>query len=155
MKRTICIVLLCLTSGWVFGQKRGDTMYVAVKSAALKTSTGFFARTAGTLVYGAQITVLAVNGKWAQVRTVSGASLSGWTASSNLTLKHIVVQGDTRSASAKELALAGKGFSQEVEQKYKTGKDVNYDAVDALEKTAVSEQELLNFIEEGHLSKGE
>jgi uncharacterized protein YgiM (DUF1202 family) len=152
MKRTLFIVLLCLTAAAVFGQRKGDTMYVAIRSVPLKSSTGFFARTVGNLAYGAQVTVLAVNGKWAQIR--SGA-LTGWTASANLTSKRVVAQGNNRSASASEMAMAGKGFSEEVEKEYKTGKDLNYDAVDTLETLKVSDEDLLGFVNEGHLAAGE
>jgi hypothetical protein len=106
----------------------------------------------GNLAYGAQVTVLEVNGKWAQVRS---GSLTGWTASSNLSTKRVVAQGDNRSASASEMAMAGKGFSEEVEKEYKTGKDLNYSAVDNLEKITVADEELLGFIDEGHLARGE
>ncbi|MDR0402640.1 MAG: hypothetical protein LBH35_03520 [Treponema sp.] len=152
MKRIFFILLLCLTVSAVFAQRRGETMYVAVRSVPLKASTGFFARTVGNLTYGAQVTVLAVNGKWAQLRS---GSLTGWTASSNLTSKRVVAQGDTRSASASEMAMAGKGFSEEVEREYKTGKDLNYGAVDDLEKVTVADGDLLGFIDEGHLARGE
>jgi uncharacterized protein YgiM (DUF1202 family) len=152
MKRTFLIFLLCLTAAAVFAQRKGATLYVAVRSVPLKASTGFFAKTVGNLAYGAQVTVLAVNGKWAQVRS---GSLTGWTASSNLSSKRVVAQGDNRSASASEMAMAGKGFSEEVEREYKTGKDLNYSAVDDMEKVMVADGDLLVFIEEGHLAKGE
>ncbi|MDR2048524.1 MAG: hypothetical protein LBP69_03640 [Treponema sp.] len=152
MKRMLFILFLCLASTTVFAQKRGDTLYVAVRSVPLKAGTGFFAKTVGNLVYGAQVSVLAVNGKWAQVRS---GSLTGWTASSNLSSKRVVAQGDNRSASASEMAMAGKGFSEEVEKEYKTGKDLNYGAVDDLEKVTVADGDLLSFIDEGHLAAGE
>jgi uncharacterized protein YgiM (DUF1202 family) len=152
MKRILFILFLCMVSTVIFAQKRGDTMYVAVQSVPLKSGTGFFAGTVGNLAYGAQVTVVAVNGKWVQVRS---GSLTGWTASSNLSSRRIVVQGNNRSASASEMALAGKGFSEEVEQEYKTEKDLNYSAVDALEKVKVPDQDLLGFIDEGHLARGE
>jgi uncharacterized protein YgiM (DUF1202 family) len=152
MKRILFIILLCLTATAAFAQRRGDTMYVAVRSVPLKSGTGFFAKTVGNLAYGAQVTVLAVDGKWVQLRS---GSLTGWTASSNLTTKRVVAQGDNRSASASEMAMAGKGFSEEVEREYKTGKDLNYGAVDTLETIAVSDEDLLNFINEGHLAAGE
>jgi uncharacterized protein YgiM (DUF1202 family) len=156
MKKIVLISLFCfLTAGWVFGQKAGSTMYVAVQSAALKTSTGFFAGNAGTLKYGDEVKVVSVSGKWTQVRSAANSSLSGWTSSTNLTTKRIVVQGNNSSASAKELALAGKGFSEEVEKEYKTGKDLNYDAVDALELVKIPDDDLLQFLNEGHLAKGE
>jgi uncharacterized protein YgiM (DUF1202 family) len=152
MKRILFIVVLCLAAAAVFGQRKGDTMYVAVRSVPLKSGTGFFAKTVGNLEYGAQVTVLAVNGKWAQLRS---GSLTGWTASANLSAKRIVAQGNNRSASASEMAMAGKGFSEEVEKEYRTGKDLNYSAVDILETVTVPDGDLLSFIEEGHLAAGE
>jgi uncharacterized protein YgiM (DUF1202 family) len=152
MKRTLFILLLCLVSTAVFAQRKGDTMYVAIRSVPLKAGTGFFAKTVGNLAYGAQVTILAVNGKWVQARS---GSLTGWTASANLSSKRVVAQGDNRSASASEMAMAGKGFSEEVEQEYKTGKDLNYSAVDDLEKIGVADEDLLGFIDEGRLAKGE
>jgi uncharacterized protein YgiM (DUF1202 family) len=148
------IAFFCLLAGWVFGQKRGDTMYIAVQSAPLKASTGFFAKTVGNLRYGDQITVTAVNGKWVQVNAAANKSLTGWIAAANVTSKRIIA-GSGQSASAKELAMAGKGFSEGVEQEYKTGKNLNYDAVDALERVTVSDDELFNFIEEGRLARGD
>jgi uncharacterized protein YgiM (DUF1202 family) len=154
MKRTILIALFCLPATGLFAQKAGDTLYVNVNSAALKSSTGFFASTTGTVKYGDQVKVVAVNNKWLQVRT--SANVTGWIASSSLTTKKISAQGSAANASAREIALAGKGFSPEVEAEYKKdGGQIDYAAVDAMEKVTVSDKELLAFIEEGHLAKGE
>jgi len=154
MKRVIFIALFCLVFTGLYAQKVGDTLYVNVNSANLKSSTGFFASTTGTVKYGDQVRVAAVNGKWAQVRTT--ANVTGWIATASLTTKRISTQGNTANASAKEIALAGKGFSPEVEAEYKKGGgDSNYAAVDAMERSTVSEKDLLDFIEEGHLAKGE
>jgi uncharacterized protein YgiM (DUF1202 family) len=155
MKRLITCALFCLTAAGIFAQKAGDTLYVNVNSAALKSSTGFFASTTGTVRYGDAVRVLAVSGKkWVQVRTNS--SITGWIASASLTTKRISTQANAANASAKEIALAGKGFSPEVEAEYKkSGGTLNYGAVDAMEKVGTSERDLLAFIEEGHLAKGE
>jgi uncharacterized protein YgiM (DUF1202 family) len=154
MKKIILISLLCLISAvWVSAQKRGDTMYVNIQKASLKTSTGFFAGTAGTLAYGDQVKVLEVKGKWLQVQSASGASVKGWIATASLTSKRITQGSNT--VSSKELAMAGKGFSEEVEQQYKTDKNLNYTGVDEVEKIVVPDEDLLAFIEEGHLAKGE
>jgi uncharacterized protein YgiM (DUF1202 family) len=156
MKKFIFISLLCLvTIAWVSAQKKGDTLYVNVKEAPVKSSTGFFARTSGKLAYGVSVRVLAVSGKWVQIQSVSGASLSGWVTSANLTSKRITQSGSS-SVSGKEMAMAGKAFNEEVEEQYKTtDKDLNYSAVDNMERISVSEQDLLSFIEEGRLAKGE
>jgi uncharacterized protein YgiM (DUF1202 family) len=155
MKRFVACVLFCLTAAGIFAQKAGDTLYVNVNSAALKSSTGFFASTTGTVRYGDAVRVLAVNGKkWIQVRTAG--NVTGWVASSSLTTKRISTQANAANASAREIALAGKGFSPEVEAEYKkTGGTLNYSAVDAMEKVTIPDRDLLTFIEEGHLARGE
>ena len=154
MKRMILTALFCLSAAGLFAQKVGDTLYVNVNSANLKSSTGFFSSTAGTVKYGDDIRVLAISGKWTQVRT--SRNVTGWIASSSLTTKRISAQGNTANASAQEIALAGKGFSPEVETEYKKGGGtINYTAVDNMEKNIVSDKDLLAFIEEGHLAKGD
>jgi len=132
----------------------GGTMYVAVKSAALKASTGFFARTNGLVNYGDRVTVLQVSGKYVQVRSAANSSLSGWIAAANLSAKQIV-SGNTSTASAREVALAGKGFNQEVENAYKAKGNLNYADVDRVEALTVSENNLKTFLEDGRLSMGE
>jgi uncharacterized protein YgiM (DUF1202 family) len=154
MKHAIIITLFCLCVTGLYAQKAGDTLYVNVNSANLKSSTGFFASTTGKVAYGNDVRVLAVNGKWVQVRTA--ANVTGWIAGSSLTTKRISAQGNTANASAQEIALAGKGFSPEVESEYKkSGENVNYDAVDAMEETDIPEEDLLTFIDDGRLLRGE
>ena len=155
MKKIIFIVLIGLSTAALFAQKVGDTNYINVKTADLKSSTGFFASTTGTVKYGDEVKVLALNGNYAQVRTTVG-NKTGWIAKASLTSKRIAAQGTATSASAKEIALAGKGFSPEVESEYKKGDaQANYSAVDDMEKINISVKDLLAFIDEGHLSKGE
>ena len=155
MKRLVFTVLFCLSTAALFAQKAGDTNYVNVNSADLKSSTGFFASSAGTVKYADEVKVLAVNGKWTQVQTSAG-NKTGWIATSSLTSKRLSAQGSAANASAKEIALAGKGFSPEVESEYKkAGGKIDYNAVDEMEKAVVPEKDLLNFIEEGRLAKGE
>ncbi|MDR0584664.1 MAG: hypothetical protein LBG57_10010 [Treponema sp.] len=156
MKKLIVVSGLCLfVAAAVWAQdSRGGTMYVGAKTVNLKSSTGFFAKTQATLSYGAQVTVLQVNGKWREVRSSSNVSLRGWTAAANLTAKR-VVSGNTGSASAKEVALAGKGFNQEVEDAYKTKGGLNYADVDLTESQNVSDRDLYTFLVDGHLATGE
>jgi len=156
MKRIFFVFMLVLfTAGFAVAQaSKGGTMYVAVKSLALKASTGFFASTKGTLNYGDRVTILQVNGKNAEIRSVANSSLSGWTATANLSAKQIV-SGNTNTASAKEVALAGKGFNQEVENAYKSKGKVNYADVDKVEKISVNETDLKKFLEDGRLAMGE
>jgi hypothetical protein len=129
-------------------------MWVNVNSANLKASTGFFAATVVAVKFADEVTIQSVKGTWVQVKTK--ANKVGWIATSSLSSKRIAASGSA-NASAREVALAGKGFSQEVENEYKKdgGKQANYTAVDAMEQVSISEQDLLQFVDEGHLSKGE
>ena len=156
MKKLIVMISLCAFAAAVsFAQaSKGGTMYVAAKTVDIKSSTGFFASTKGKLEYGAQVTVLQINGKWAEVRSAANASLSGWTALSNLSAKRIVA-GSGANASASEVALAGKGFNQEIENAYKSEGKLNYADVDKTEEQKVSTEELYDFLVEGHLSMGD
>ena len=153
-KKLILFVLILFVSGALFAQfKVGSSAWVSSKTAELKTSTGFFASSKGTLQMGAEVTVLQINGTWAEVRSIANSSLSGWTPLSNLSTRRIVASG--AGASASEIALAGKGFSQEVEDAYKKEGTANFADVDKTETNIVSRDELYTFITEGHLSTGE
>jgi uncharacterized protein YgiM (DUF1202 family) len=132
----------------------GGTLYVAVKTLSLKSSTGFFASNMGTLNYGDRVTVIQVNGKFVEVRSTANSSLTGWTPSANLSAKQII-SGNTNVASASEIALAGKGFNQEVEDSYKKTGTMNYDDVDRTEAITVQETIRERFLEDGRLAMGD
>jgi len=152
------IIAFCLTlciTGFAAAQlSTGGTLYVAVKTVTLKSSTGFFASNRGTLNYGDRVTVLQINGRFAEVRSVTSASVSGWTASANLSARQIV-SGNTATVSARETAMAGKGFNQEVEDSYKRQGNLNYAAVDRVEAITINEDAFRRFLEEGRLSMGD
>ena len=156
MKRLLIVFCMgILITGLAAAQaSKGGTMYAATKTLALKSSTGFFASTRGTINYGDRVTVLQISGKYAEVRSAANSSLSGWTAISNLSAKQIV-SGNTSTASAKEVALAGKGFNQEVENSYKTKGKVNYADVDRTESVTVGDSDLKKFLEDGRLKMGD
>ena len=155
MKKLFALfVFTLLVSGALFAQfKNGETAWVAAKSVDLKSSTWFFAGKTGTLALGAEVTVLQVSGNNIQVRSTANTSLNGWTSTSNLSARRIVASGT--SASASEVALAGKGFNQEVEDSYKSGGELNYTDVDRTEAITVSQDDLYDFVKDGHLFTGE
>jgi hypothetical protein len=155
MKKLLVLALVILAVPAAFAQvKAGGTLYASAKTVKLKSSTGFFAGTKGTLAYGDQVTVIRVDGKWVEVKSVTNGSVSGWTAAANLTAKRIT-SANTNSASASEIALAGKGFNQEVENAYKSKGALNYADLDKIEAETVAEEELYRFLADGRLSLGE
>jgi hypothetical protein len=155
MKKIIALFCLCACAAVVLPAQasRGGTMFGAAKTLSLKSSTGFFASTKGTLEYGAQVTVLQVSGDWVEVRSAANSSVSGWANTASLSARRIIA-GSGSSASAQEVALAGKGFNQEVENANRADGKLNYTDVDRTEAIEVSMDELRKFLEEGRLSMG-
>jgi hypothetical protein len=154
MKRFIGLFLLfLLVTGALSAQiSRGGTAWVSAKTVALKSSTWFFATNRGTVNYADEVSVLQVSGNWAEVRA---GNVTGWIAVSNLSARRIVASATGSTATAAEVAQAGKGFNQEIENVYKTEGELNYDDVDRTEQLVVSDEDLLRFITEGRLTGGE
>jgi len=155
MKRVILVfVLITVTVGFAAAQAVGNTLYVNIKTLTLKSGKGFFTANKGTLKYGDKVTVTKIDGKFAEIKSITNSSQTGWTATANLS-KRIVAESSVK-ASAKELALAGKGFSQETEKSLKTQKkNLNYADVDKTEMRIVREKEVKKFLEEGRLKTGD
>jgi hypothetical protein len=155
MKKVLGLSLLfLLVLGTLSAQiSRGGTAWISVKSVALKSSTWFFATNRGTVNYADQVTVLQVSGSWAEVR--SATNITGWVAVSNLSARRIVASATGSTATQAEVAQAGKGFNQEIENVYRSEENLNYDDVDITEQIVVSDEDLLSFIREGRLAGGE
>jgi uncharacterized protein YgiM (DUF1202 family) len=122
MKRFIMFIYISMTiiSLTAAQSLAGKTMYVTAKTVDLKSSTAFFSDVKGTLEYGDQVVVLQEYGKWAEVKAVEKQNISGWIAILSLTNKRILPTGSaSTTASANELALAGKGFNQEIEDSFR------------------------------------
>jgi hypothetical protein len=148
MRRLLFLLMLC-TSVLIFSQSGGSTRYVAVKTAVLKDSTGFFAKEVGNLPLGTAVTLIRDDGKWAEVRA---GNLAGWVASASLSARRVVASNSP--VAANEVALAGKGFSPDTEIEYRKN-GLDYSMVDSMEKIVVPAADLLRFIDEGRLARGE
>ncbi|GHV69987.1 hypothetical protein AGMMS49928_15450 [Spirochaetia bacterium] len=153
-KILIFTVLGALILTGLEAQTGGKTLYVAVKSAPVKASADIFAETKGNLAQGQAVTVVSENAKWTQVRVVSPA-LAGWISTTSLTSRRPTSSGNRVNTG--ELALAGKGlsFSSEMEQAYKSDQKLSYDAIDRMEAQNVDGRELLKFITDGKLNRGD
>jgi len=154
MKRIAFVICLILfVAGLAAAQSAGSTLFVAVKTLSLKSGTGYFDGNKGTLRYGDKVTVIKVNGKYAEVKSEKNPSLTGWAVTTGLAKR--IASGNSNSVSIKELALAGKGFSQETEKTLKSqGNNLNFAEVDRTEAIIVRDREIKRFLEEGQLNKG-
>jgi hypothetical protein len=156
MKRLMLFTALGLAAAGALGAQSlvGRTMYVTARTIEVKSSYAFFADTLGSLSYGAPVSILQEYGKWVQVRSSEPPELSGWIATASLTSKRII-SGSSTSASANEIALAGKGFNQEVENAYRQSGTLNYNAINAMEAITIPNRQLFSFLQEGRLARGE
>lgn len=156
MKKLLCFSFALFLAGFIYAAP-GDTMYVSVKETEMKQGTSSFDKAVATAVYGEAVTVVQTKGKWIQVTKVNNPEVEGWIASSSLTSKKIVASSKGKvSASADEIALAGKGFSEQVENEYRsTNTKLNYDSVDSMEQFVIKPASLQEFIEDGKLNGGE
>ena len=143
MKKLIIVFSLTMfITGLASAQASGgDSLYVAIRAVALKSSAGFFAGNRGTLNYGDRVIVLQVRGRFVEVRSAVNPALTGWTAVANLTTRKVVP--------------AGKSFNQEVENTYKAQRNLNYMDVDRVEAITVRENDLRQFLTEGRLFTGD
>jgi len=148
MKRFLLGLMLCAGVA-VFAQSDRSTRYVAVQTVAVKDSTGFFAKNLGTLSLGDTVRLIKDNGKWSNIQA---GNLTGWVASSSLSVRRVAASNAAVTAS--EVAMAGKGFSPDMEREYKQN-GLDYSMVDSMERITVPTDDLLRFITEGRLSRGE
>lgn len=134
----------------------GGEMSVQVRDGQLRNRASFLGTVTGTVVYGDRVTVNQTAAGWCEVTTAKGAT--GWIHESALTPKRIVLDSganDARiGASGEEVALAGKGFSKEVEAEYKKqNAKLDYAWVDRMLTFKVSDSDLVRFLQQGGLGQ--
>ena len=146
------IVALLLVAGLSAAQTPKQ-MSVTVKETQVRATPSYLGKILTVLSYGDQVEVLAEQAGWARVRLPTG---EGWVHLSALSSKRIALQSGSQDvgtgASSGEVALAGKGFNQEVENKYKQDNQLDYTWVDRMGAFTVSPEEVLAFLEQGELN---
>ncbi len=156
---TAAVLFAALAIGSLAAEKM---MSVSVKETPLRATPTFMGKIVTVLQYTDRVEVLEERSGWARV-SLSGAqsaqSVQGWVHMSALSTKNIVLlAGDSnvqQSASSGEVALAGKGFNEQVEAEYKQQNNLDYTMVDRMEQFTVSIEEILLFVEEGALTLDE
>ena len=153
MKKWIlmCCAALMATGAWAVTE-----MSVQVRDGQLRNRASFLGTVVGTVAYGDRVTVNQSQAGWCEVATAAGKT--GWIHESALTPKRVVLSSGTTDAragaSGEEVALAGKGFSKEVEAEYKKqNKDIDYTWVDWMGKQKVSGEQLVQFLRQGELAQ--
>lgn len=126
---------------------------VQVRESNLREKPSFLGKIIATVHYGDSLDVLKEEDAWTQV---SFGSNRGWLHRSALTSVEIVVNPNAndvdRAANSDEIALAGKGFNKQVEERFKQqNKNISFTLVDKMEKDTLSEDEIQNFLKVGQL----
>ncbi|UCD31824.1 MAG: SH3 domain-containing protein [Desulfobacterales bacterium] len=131
-------------------------MSIQVKKGELRLAPSFLGKIVAQLYYGDRVYVLENKGSWSKVGLSAGAA-EGWIHASALTPKVIVLKAGAKdveaAASGDELALAGKGFNQQVESEFRAkNPNLDFTWIDKMETYVVSEQEMKRFLKKGELS---
>jgi hypothetical protein len=151
MRRFVIILLLLAFPGLA---QAGKTVKVKVEKSTVFEQPRFFAKVVTTVKYGDHLEMLEETNDWARVRF---GEHRGWIhksclTSARLNLGAILVGGSSSSTTEDEVALAGKGFTPEVEQGYKgSHQGMNYALVDEIERYEVDDDSLHDFITQGGL----
>jgi hypothetical protein len=151
----VMCVVISMVGMTVFAEEQKG-MSVLVKEGHLRSAPSFLGKTVTIVPYTKQVEILEKKGAWIKVKTLE-KGVEGWLHSSALTKKEVVLKAGEKDvdqiASSAELALAGKMFNKDVENKFKEqNTSVNYAAVDKMEKNVVSQKKLFVFFEQGELS---
>ena len=159
MKKNLLLFFMLFTSAALFAAplRAGSKVYVSVKDSSLKSDQSSISKTVTNLSYGDCLVVVEAGEKKTKVTLAGDPSLEGWVLNSHFTTKKILANNSGRAdASSDELALAGKGFSEEAENAFRSANSsLDYKTVDAIEKISVNRNELMDFISQGHLKGGE
>ena len=141
---------LAATAAWA-----AKEMSVQVRDGQLRNRASFLGTVVGTVAYGDRVTVNQTQAGWCEV---SLAGKTGWIHESALTPKRVVLSAganDARTgASGQEVALAGKGFSKEVEAAYKKeNQNIDYTWVDWMGQQKIPTEQLVQFLKQGDLAQ--
>jgi hypothetical protein len=138
------------------------TLNVQINEAAVRTSPSFLAEVTSTLGYGESVGVLEKNEDWRLVQAAQ-APAEGWMHISALTKTKIKLDAGEDDAnvraSKEEQAAGGRGFNQEIEDKFRENNEELEAAYRLLDRVTqdparrASRAEILRFMREGGLTK--
>jgi len=129
---------------------------VQVRSGQLRDKPSFLGKVGAPVSYGDRLTVMETRGGWVRVQ---GTGISGWIHSSALTTKKLALKSGSddlnAGASTDELALAGKGFNDEVEAEYRAGNpQADFTWIDKMETMTISPEQAVRFLQAGGIDGG-
>ena len=129
-------------------------MSVQVKKCQLRNKPTFLGKVVSKLEYGDRVEVSDEKKSW--VKVLPSKKNNGWVHVSALSEKDIILNPNSEevkeAASSDEIALAGKGFNKQVEEKFKqANKNIDFTWVDKMEKMVISQTKIQDFVIKGGL----
>jgi hypothetical protein len=132
----------------------GGTVTVQTLTAKLMKTPSFIGQTSAKLVRGEQLKFEEAQKDWYKVTTQKG--VGGWINKTSVVDKAVALNtkpgGGTGGATADEVALAGRGFSKEVEAKYKSDHaNLDFSHVDKIEALDTDTDAVAKFAADGKI----
>lgn len=153
MKIKVILLLLVLTGSIAFAA----SMSVQVQQSKVRATPSQLGKVVDTVEYGETVNAGELQKGWYPVTTTDGKK--GWLHESVLSNKPIAMRAGTTDAatgvSSDEVALAGKGFNEQVEAKIKADGSLDFTWVDRMITFNVGPEQILSFRTQGHLPGGE
>ena len=156
VRKTLILILSIICIGGITSLAAGwPSMSVQVKKGAVRSTPSFLGKIVARLSYGDLVQLQGAKGPWMRVDLVDSGN--GWIHESALTRKKIVLRaGQTdaqQTADSDEIALAGKGFNEQVEGEFKAqNPNIDYTWIDKMENIVISRKQMLEFLQEGDLN---
>jgi uncharacterized protein YgiM (DUF1202 family) len=156
VNRLIGLLLLGLVLAWSVPEMGLTQISKMVQSQQqLYGEPNFSAQVLGSVPEGSEVQIIQQKGEWYQV---SCQGQQGWVpqqafpTAKKLDVSKLLKGKAVQESKSDEVALAGKGFTPEVEASYRQKHpEMKYDQVDKVEKFEVSASQLQAFQQEGGL----
>jgi hypothetical protein len=145
----VCGVLLLAGTLWSATPQRSLT--VQVREGQLRSTPSFLGKIIATPLYGERVLLLEDQGAW---QKVARGGVQGWMHASALTARTLVLKAGQAavptSATGGEIALAGKGFNEEVEKQYRSlHRELDYTWLDRMARFRVPPEQMQAFLQQG------
>ena len=153
MKIKMLIILLLLSSCVAFAA----SMSVQVQQTKVRATPSQLGKSIETVKYGDSVDAGELKNGWYPVTTQTGKN--GWLHESALSKKAIKMSAGTTTTatgvSSDEVALAGKGFNEQVEAKLKAEGTLDFTWVDRMIQYNIDADKIIEFRTQGNLEGGD
>lgn len=145
--------LLLLAGGVLAAQAAtAEQLFVKIKSTQIRQRPQHYSAGIVSLREGDAVEALGSDAGWIKVRA---GGKEGYLHESAVSSRQVKLRSDGiagKGAQQSEVALAGKGFSPEVEKRFASERpSANFSAVDSMERLATPRAEVAKFIKDGRL----